>query len=27
MLADVLERLGLGSENGTWRSSYLSGAM
>ncbi len=27
LLADVLERLGYGSENGTWRSSYLSGAM
>jgi alkyl sulfatase BDS1-like metallo-beta-lactamase superfamily hydrolase len=26
LLADVLERLGFGSENGTWRSAYLSGA-
>jgi alkyl sulfatase BDS1-like metallo-beta-lactamase superfamily hydrolase len=26
LLADVLERLGFGSENGTWRSEYLSGA-
>jgi alkyl sulfatase BDS1-like metallo-beta-lactamase superfamily hydrolase len=27
LLADVLEQLGFGSENGTWRSAYLSGAM
>lgn len=27
LLADTLERLGFGSENGTWRSAYLSGAM
>ncbi|GAA4905940.1 alkyl sulfatase BDS1-like metallo-beta-lactamase superfamily hydrolase [Stackebrandtia albiflava] len=26
LLADVLERLGFGSENGTWRNCYLSGA-
>jgi alkyl sulfatase BDS1-like metallo-beta-lactamase superfamily hydrolase len=26
LLADVLERLGFGCENGTWRSNYLSGA-
>jgi alkyl sulfatase BDS1-like metallo-beta-lactamase superfamily hydrolase len=26
LLADVLERLGFGSENGTWRSAFLSGA-
>ncbi|HWE09904.1 MAG TPA: alkyl sulfatase dimerization domain-containing protein [Solirubrobacteraceae bacterium] len=26
LLANVLERLGFGSENGTWRSEYLSGA-
>ncbi|MGH3281460.1 MAG: alkyl/aryl-sulfatase [Trebonia sp.] len=26
LLADVLEKLGFGSENGTWRSAYLSGA-
>ncbi|GAA1853708.1 alkyl/aryl-sulfatase [Asanoa iriomotensis] len=26
-LADVLERLGFGCENGTWRNAYLSGAM
>jgi alkyl sulfatase BDS1-like metallo-beta-lactamase superfamily hydrolase len=26
LLADVLERLGFGSENGTWRNVYLSGA-
>jgi alkyl sulfatase BDS1-like metallo-beta-lactamase superfamily hydrolase len=26
LLADVLERLGFGSENGTWRNAYLSGA-
>ena len=26
LLADVLEQLGFGSENGTWRSAYLSGA-
>ncbi len=25
-LADVLERLGFGSENGTWRDAFLSGA-
>jgi len=25
--ADVLETLGFGAENGTWRSAYLSGAM
>lgn len=27
LLADTLERLGFGSENGTWRNAYLSGAM
>lgn len=27
LLADVLEQLGFGSENGTWRCAYLSGAM
>ncbi|MDG4820836.1 alkyl sulfatase dimerization domain-containing protein [Asanoa sp. WMMD1127] len=27
LLADVLERLGFGCENGTWRNSYLSGAV
>ncbi|MET0672605.1 MAG: alkyl sulfatase dimerization domain-containing protein, partial [Microbacterium pygmaeum] len=27
LLADALEQLGFGSENGTWRSVYLSGAM
>jgi alkyl sulfatase BDS1-like metallo-beta-lactamase superfamily hydrolase len=27
LLADTLERLGFGSENGTWRSAYLSGAL
>ncbi|WP_350348285.1 alkyl sulfatase dimerization domain-containing protein [Agromyces sp. G08B096] len=27
LLADVLEQLGFGSENGTWRSAYLSAAM
>src|ERR1700712_2681569 len=27
LLADTLEQLGFGSENGTWRSVYLSGAM
>lgn len=27
LLADVLEQLGFGAENGTWRSAYLSGAM
>jgi alkyl sulfatase BDS1-like metallo-beta-lactamase superfamily hydrolase len=27
LLADVLEQLGFGSENGTWRSAYLSGSM
>ncbi|KRE31162.1 alkyl/aryl-sulfatase [Agromyces sp. Soil535] len=27
LLADVLEQLGFGSENGTWRSAFLSGAM
>lgn len=26
LLADVLERLGFGAENGTWRNVYLSGA-
>jgi len=26
LLADVLEQLGFGSENGTWRNAYLSGA-
>ncbi|ONH31681.1 alkyl/aryl-sulfatase [Pseudofrankia asymbiotica] len=26
LLADVLERLGFGCENGTWRNAYLSGA-
>jgi alkyl sulfatase BDS1-like metallo-beta-lactamase superfamily hydrolase len=26
LLADTLEQLGYGAENGTWRSSYLSGA-
>jgi alkyl sulfatase BDS1-like metallo-beta-lactamase superfamily hydrolase len=26
VLADVLEQLGFGSENGTWRCAYLSGA-
>jgi alkyl sulfatase BDS1-like metallo-beta-lactamase superfamily hydrolase len=26
LLADALEQLGFGSENGTWRSAYLSGA-
>ncbi|WP_374008062.1 alkyl/aryl-sulfatase [Leifsonia sp. LS-T14] len=26
-LADALERLGFGSENGTWRDAYLSGAL
>ena len=26
LLADVLEQLGFGAENGTWRSAYLSGA-
>ncbi len=26
-LADVLERLGFGSENGTWRNFFLSGAL
>ncbi len=26
LLADVLEQLGFGSENGTWRCAYLSGA-
>ncbi|MCM3882191.1 alkyl/aryl-sulfatase [Frankia sp. R82] len=27
LLADVLEQLGFGCENGTWRNSYLSGAL
>ncbi|GAB3389948.1 alkyl sulfatase dimerization domain-containing protein [Humibacter soli] len=27
LLADTLEQLGFGAENGTWRSAYLSGAM
>ena len=27
LLADALEQLGFGSENGTWRNAYLSGAM
>jgi alkyl sulfatase BDS1-like metallo-beta-lactamase superfamily hydrolase len=27
LLADVLEQLGFGAENGTWRSAYLSGAL
>lgn len=27
LLADVLEQLGFGCENGTWRNNYLSGAM
>jgi linear primary-alkylsulfatase len=27
LLADVLEQLGFGCENGTWRSAYLSAAM
>jgi alkyl sulfatase BDS1-like metallo-beta-lactamase superfamily hydrolase len=27
LLADVLEQLGFGSENGTWRGAYLSGAL
>jgi alkyl sulfatase BDS1-like metallo-beta-lactamase superfamily hydrolase len=27
LLADMLEQLGFGSENGTWRSAYLSGAV
>ncbi|WP_308468583.1 alkyl/aryl-sulfatase [Rathayibacter soli] len=27
LLADALEQLGFASENGTWRSAYLSGAM
>jgi len=27
LLADVLEQLGFGSENGTWRSAFLSGSM
>ncbi|CCH78280.1 Alkyl/aryl-sulfatase BDS1 [Nostocoides japonicum T1-X7] len=27
LLADTLEALGFGSENGTWRSAFLSGAM
>jgi len=27
LLADVLEQLGFGSENGTWRCAYLSGAL
>ena len=27
LLADTLEQLGFGSENGTWRSAYLSGAL
>jgi alkyl sulfatase BDS1-like metallo-beta-lactamase superfamily hydrolase len=27
LLADVLERLGFGCENGTWRNFYLSGAL
>ncbi len=26
LLADTLEQLGFGSENGTWRNAYLSGA-
>jgi alkyl sulfatase BDS1-like metallo-beta-lactamase superfamily hydrolase len=26
LLADVLEQLGFGAENGTWRSAFLSGA-
>ncbi|MDA8319390.1 MAG: MBL fold metallo-hydrolase [Actinomycetota bacterium] len=26
LLAEVLERLGFGSENGTWRNAYLTGA-
>jgi len=26
LLADVLEQLGFGAENGTWRNAYLSGA-
>ncbi len=26
LLADVFEQLGFGSENGTWRNFYLSGA-
>src|SRR6185437_5821405 len=26
LLADVYERLGFGSENGTWRNFYLQGA-
>ena len=27
LFADALEQLGFGSENGTWRNAYLSGAM
>lgn len=27
LLADALERLGFGAENGTWRNAYLSGAL
>jgi alkyl sulfatase BDS1-like metallo-beta-lactamase superfamily hydrolase len=27
LLSDALEQLGFGSENGTWRSAYLSGAL
>ena len=27
LLADALEQLGFGSENGTWRASFLSGAI
>jgi len=27
LLADVLEQLGFGAENGTWRNAYLSGAL
>jgi len=27
LLADVLEELGFGSENGTWRAAFLSGAL
>ena len=27
LLADVLEQLGFGSENGTWRAAFLSGSM
>ena len=26
LLADVLERLGYGAENATWRNGYLTGA-